>query len=563
MRNVVRSTEKYTSPANRINESKAPVSLEADETLIIPAKKRDLTTQSWATAQQIQEMNRQIRISGAFLLLTALWYCSWLVMSVNKQALWLAIPFALANALVVVSILVTFINNWQRSVPHEHLVALGEEPLVAVIVPTAGEPIHMVERTVRSALRQEWPQNCLWVIVSDDAHNPEVEQATTRLQWEFPAATVTYFEPPVRGSAERRGDAKAGNLNAALKLVDTRRPSTAFIETRDADDEVGDSLFLRHCIGQLLVNPQAAYVQTIKEARVSPGDPFGNMEYFFFRGAMLARHASNSVVPCGSGLVWQSRALHDIGGFPAWNLVEDLQSGVEALRRGWQGVYVPIVGAVAQHAPEDIPNVYKQRGTWALDTMRLLIWGNLRGLSFRQRLQFLELGLFYSQSFAAISIMLTLAVSFLFHTYPLTTDYLTYAVHFWPFVAAIEVFLAVLNGKQPYESLLRARQMWVGLAPVYVLATLKAILNGPHRKPVYRVTRKVNRFGWYGRETLPQMGLLVLLLVAMCYGLVSGPLATFDVGSAYWVIFYTVIMGGFVRKSWYRGSNTSRQPTAQ
>ena len=219
------------------------------------------------------------------------------------------------------------------------------------------------------------------------------------------------------------------------------------------------------------------------------------------------------------------------------------------------GVYVPIVGAVGQTAPEDIPNVYKQRGTWALDTMRLLFWGNLRGLNLRQRLHILELGLFYLQSFAAITIILTLAVSFIFRIYPLTTDYLSYAIHFWPFVAAIEVFLAVLNGRQPYESLLRAREMWVGLAPIYAWSTLRAFLYGPKRKPTYRVTRKTSQPGWYARETLPQTGLLALLIISMVYGLVSGPLASFDVSSAYWVVFYTVIMGGFVRKSWYRSKS--------
>jgi hypothetical protein len=38
-----------------------------------------------------------------------------------------------------------------------------------------------------------------------------------------------------------------------------------------------------------------------------------------------------------------------------------LQSGLEALRRGWRGIYLPILGAVGQHAPDDVPNYYKQR----------------------------------------------------------------------------------------------------------------------------------------------------------------------------------------------------------
>jgi cellulose synthase (UDP-forming) len=60
--------------------------------------------------------------------------------------------------------------------------------------------------------------------------------------------------------------------------------------------------------------------------------------------------------------MWRRAVLVDSGGFPTCNLVEDLQSGVEVLRRGWHGLFLPIVGAIAQHSPEDLPNVYKQRG---------------------------------------------------------------------------------------------------------------------------------------------------------------------------------------------------------
>jgi cellulose synthase (UDP-forming) len=118
-------------------------------------------------------------------------------------------------------------------------------------------------------------------------------------------------------------------------------------------------------------NPTTAYVQTIKDAKVSPGDPFGNRQTFFYKGLMFSKHASNAVFPCGSGLVWRKEQLGKIGGFPTWNLVEDLYSGYVAMQHGFKNSYLPIVGAIGQVAPEDIPNVYKQLGTWALDTFRV------------------------------------------------------------------------------------------------------------------------------------------------------------------------------------------------
>jgi cellulose synthase (UDP-forming) len=494
----------------------------------------------------------QIRLAGLAVVGSAVWYGPWMLASMNSSALWLALPFVAANLLILLNILLTAINNWRRSVPLPRLVALGSEPTVAVIVPTCGEPPVMVERTVRSVLRQNWPLDRLRVIVSDDRHSKTIASVVYTLQREYPEAMVLYHEPPTRHSAMRAGDAKSGNLNSALTFVATYHSDATYIETRDADDEVGDRDFLRKCVAQLEADTATAYVQTIKEARVGEGDPFSNLDPMFYRSAMLARNAANAVFPCGSGLVWRKAALLDIAAFPTWNLVEDLHSGMEALRHGRRGIYLPIVGAIGQHAPEDIPNVYKQRGTWALDTIRLLFWGRWRGLDLAQRLQFLELGLFYLQGISFLTIIATLALGYITDAHPLRTSQLTYVVHFWPFAAAIELFLVALNGKRPYESLLRARQMWLGLAFVYATACLLALVNGPHRKPTYRVTRKVSEFGWYWRETLPQTALIVLVVASLAYRLTQSSLLTsFDLGSAYWVVFYTAILGGFVTKSWY------------
>lgn len=505
--------------------------------------------------------NGRIRLAGAILVLGAGAYAPWLVSHLNLNALWLALPFAAANLLIVGSVLLTLVNNWSRETPSLCPIADGAEPVVAVIVPTCGEPVTMVARTLQSVLNQKWPKRCLRVIVSDDAHSPAIAAMVEALQREHPAAFVLYHEPPRRGEPGRRGEAKAGNLNSALDTIARYWDDVHYIETRDADDEVGDWDFLRLCIGHLEAHVHVAYVQTIKESRVSPGDPFGNQNSLFYRGAMLARQHANAVIPCGSGLVWRKAALFDIGGFPTWNLVEDLQSGVEALRRGWQSAYLPIVGALGQHAPEDIPNVYKQSGTWALDAMRLFFWGDLSGLNLAQRLQFMELGLFYLQGFAAIIIITALAISLGTGIYPLTTGALSYTLHFWPFALGVELFLASLTGRRPYETLLRQREMWIGLAPVFAMACVRALVYGSRRKPTYRVTRKEHQFAWYWRETLPQTLLLVAVFSTLLYRVTSGSILNgFDLGSAYWAVYYGVFLLSFIRKSWF-GVGKHAQPT--
>jgi cellulose synthase (UDP-forming) len=251
-------------------------------------------------------------------------------------------------------------------------------------------------------------------------------------------------------------------------------------------------------------------------------------------------------------LVWRREALEDIGGFPVWNLVEDLQSGVEALRRDWRGTYLPIVGAIGQTAPEDIPNVIKQRGTWALDTMRLTFWGDKSGLNLRQHLQFAELGFFYMLSFAVLVFAITPVFSLIFDVYPLITTQTKYALHFWPHALAVELLLIALADGLPYEDLWRARQTWLGLAPVYLKAMFIAILYGPNRKPTYRVTRKEHVHRLYLREILPQLVLVLTLIGGSIYHILTKSLLiTADLGSLFWAAFFVVGLSRTVRNAWY------------
>lgn len=496
--------------------------------------------------------NLKLRIAAVLLILALAWYLPWMFANLNWEVPWLSLPFALASVMIALMTLVTVVNHWSYRVPEPHPVPEGAEPEVLVVVPTYGEPPEMLYETGSSVLEQAYPPEKIVLVISDDAHLNRVREVVQRLQQEHPGARVHYHEPPRRGDPRRRGEAKAGNLNSVLEAADTYAPGVRFIETRDADDRVGDPAFLRETVGQLLQDPGLAFVQTIKEAVTTPGDPFGNLEPLFYRRSMLARNAINAVFPCGSGLVWRRMALEEIDGFPTWNLVEDLQSGVEALRLGWRGLYLPIVGAMGQTAPEDIPNVVKQRGTWALDTLRLTFWGDKSGLSLRQHLAFAELGLFYLLSFAVLLFAIVPIFSLLFDVYPLVTDHAAYALHFWPYALAVELLLIGLGDGLPYESLWRARQTWMAMAPVYARAALLALRYGPRRKPHYRVTRKEHVYAWYWREILPQLLIFLGLSVASLYHLLTRSLLeNADLGSLFWAGFFVLTLSRVVQNSWH------------
>jgi cellulose synthase (UDP-forming) len=432
-----------------------------------------------------------LRSAGAFFLIAALLYLPWLVFNLNYQIPWLSWPFLIANFVTVSLTLLSIFNLWRRAVPDPHPLPHGAEQLVGIIIPCCGEPVPMVLRTLTSVLEQDWPREKMVIVISDDGHDPELAAAVA--SW-----PVSYHSPPPRFAPGRDGAAKSGNLNSAVMMLLAAYPDMRYIETRDCDDELGTTAFLRQTMGQLEHDDRRAYVQTVKESQVGPGDPFNNREPMFYRNMMISRNAANATFPCGSGLLWRREALEDIDLFPDWNLVEDLQSGVEALRRGWKCFYLPIVGAVGQHSPEDLPNVYKQRGTWAIDTVRLMLWGDMRGLNTRQRAQFGEMVLYYLHSFTMLVYLPSVVLSLLGYA-PFITTARSFLVHMLPLVLATEAWLLVANRpfndrrqrqRSPFRELWRVRIVWSGMTPVYMKAAVQAIIGGPNRKPTYKVTRK-------------------------------------------------------------------------
>jgi cellulose synthase (UDP-forming) len=542
-----------------VGSSAAAVSLSTESVrarpALVPAPSSPIAVAARAFGDEFpQPRQRWVRLAGIALVAASALYLPWLLTSLNGSLLWLAVPFAIVNVFTVAQGLLSVLNSWWRRAPSRRLVPRGSEPMVGVIVPTCGEPVAMVLRTIVSVLEQDWPSDRLVVVVSDDGHDPQLEDALSHYD-------VVYHCPPPRWAPGRDGAAKAGNLNSALSFVDENYPEVAYVETRDADDELPSLAFLRQVIGQLEADENLAYVQTIKEAQVSAGDPFNNREAIFYRGQMLARNAANAVFPCGSGVVWRRTALRKIGEFPTWNLVEDIQSGVEALCRGWRGLYLPIVGAVPQHSPEDVPNFYKQRGTWALDTVRLIVWRGLRGMTFRQRAHFMELLLFYVDSFTVLIYVPTIAASLLGYVV-LSTNNVSFLAHILPMVLAMEAWLLALNfpyndrrtrQRRSYRDLWRVRTMWAGLAPVFMKATILAFTNGPNRKPTYKVTRKHDDLRWHWRDTLPQATVVVAVAATAIYAVrfQTLPNPVLLIGTVYWGGLNVILLANFVTRGWH------------
>jgi cellulose synthase (UDP-forming) len=190
-----------------------------------------------------------------------------------------------------------------------------------------------------------------------------------------------------------------------------------------------------------------------------------------------------------------------------------------------------------------------------------MIWGSLRGLNLRQRLQFGEMLLFYLNAFTVLIYVPAIALALLGWT-PLRTSGDSYVIHLLPLVLSTEIWLLVINHpyndrrrrqRRPFRALWQVRIMWAGMAPVYMKAALQALCAGPRRKPVYKVTRKQDDLRWHWRHTLPQTTIVLVVISIMLYAGSHGTLPSVNllVGAVYWGGLNIVLLTGFVTRGWH------------
>ena len=183
-------------------------------------------------------------------------------------------------------------RQWQQS---------SWRPSVDILVPTRGEPLAVLERSLVGCCAQTYPRTMVWVL--DDSGRPEVRQLASSLG-------CRYLHRP-----ERHG-AKAGNLNHGLRHGHGER-----VAVFDADF-IPQRHFLERCIG-FLQEPDVALVQT-PQTFINADPVMRNlrMEHFllsdeesFYRWIEPVRDGWGAVVCAGTAFLVRREALNSVGGF--------------------------------------------------------------------------------------------------------------------------------------------------------------------------------------------------------------------------------------------------------
>ena len=380
-------------------------------------------------------------------------------------------------------------------------------PHVDILVPTYGEPLVVLQRSLLGCTQQSYPHTSVWLL--DDAGREEVKQLADRLG-------CHYLHRP------ERLHAKAGNLNAGLSQCHGE-----LVAVFDADF-IPQQQFLEHSIGFLL-DPDVALLQT-PQSFINADPVMRNLrmeswllpdEESFYRWIEPVRDGWGAVVCAGTAFVMRRRALDGIGGFVEGALSEDYVTGIALRAQGWKLLYLQ-QKLSAGLAAESMEDFVQQRQRWANGTLQSLglPHGPLRayGLSPGQRLAYLEGVIHWLNNLPRLVLMLMPLSYGLLGVAPILLDQRAIIELMLPLWGTVLLSIGWLN-RNSRSALLTELTSWVLTVPL-VVSMICTVLGSSVGFRVTPKHRQRSRGGWSWFLALPLI-VLSLFNLANLLGLVQ------------------------------------------
>lgn len=238
----------------------------------------------------------------------------------------------------------------------------GAEPRVDILIATYNEEEPILERTIIGALASRHRMLRVWVL--DDGKRPWLKELCERLG----ARYLTRSD---------NKHAKAGNINAALKVLNALEAPPDFVAVLDADfvphrDFVSRALALFHDpkVG-LVQTPQHFFNPDPIQHNLGIERAYPDEQRFFFDHIQPARDAWGIAFCCGTSSMMRWSSLMQIGGFPTGSVTEDFLITLRLQEEGYSTVYLnePLTEGLA---PEGLGEYITQRGRWCLGLIQIV-----------------------------------------------------------------------------------------------------------------------------------------------------------------------------------------------
>lgn len=489
---------------------------------LVPQRPADprLAAPTWSAAAPPRAARVRLVLVGLAGVAAVLGYLTWLL---RPERVGHPVLFAL---LVVAELfnVVHALGFWwtcARSGDRRHRPHHGE-PDVDVLIPVYGEPVEVVEPTIRAAQAMRGAR--VHVALLDDGQSPAMEALARRLGIRYVRRTIHV-------------GAKAGNINHALQHV-----GSPYVVVFDCD-HVPSPDFLERTLGHL-DDPDVGLVQT-PQWYANAGDnevaaAAAAQQALFFGPIARGKDARGAMFCCGTNMVFRREALDDAGGFPETSVTEDFQLSLTLHERGWRTAYVAEVLAQGL-GPEDMASYASQQQRWARGCLSAIPDVLRSGLPVRQRLQHLLSASYFLTGWTVLLYMALPAIRITTGAQPVSgagaDQFLT---HFAPYFGLALLAVAVAGrGAYTWKAFALSFASWW----IHVDATVRVLRRRPGR---FVVTPKRGSSGLQLRAVWPSLVAIGLLLGAIAVGL-AGDLGAGTLNNATFAAVHIVVLGTGVR----------------
>lgn len=440
-----------------------------------------------------------IRLLACLALVAAAGYLTWRALETLDLAVWwLSVPLLLLEAHAVVGLALHTLGLWDIDAVRPPEPVGSTDLRLAVLVPTYDEPLEVLLPSVAAAVAVELDHET-WVL--DDGDRPSVRELAEQLG-------ARYLTRP------EHVHAKAGNINHALSVVEAD-----VVAILDAD-HVADPQLFRRTLGHF-ADPRIAFVQTPQDFyNVDSFEHTGTRwtsaeaayrfaeQALFYRVLQPGRNRWGAAFCCGTGALFRTSALREVGGLATETVTEDIHTSIRLHRRGWRSVYhneVLARGLAAAGAGQFL----EQRLRWGTGAMQVLRLENpalISGLRPMQRVSYLTTLLGWFDSWRTLGYLLLPMAVVVTGASPVAAPLRDFLAWFLPaFVLQGLALRALGRGRSP-----------AGIATVFDLVRLPAnllattrLLSGRDRG--FTVTAKGRTGESRGRAPLPRLHAALVL----------------------------------------------------
>lgn len=505
-----------------------------------PPADRRLEPPTWSAAAPPRAARARLALVGLLGIAAVVGYLAWLL---RPERVGHPVLFAL---LVVAELfnVVHALGFWwtcARSGGRTHRPHHGE-PDVDVLIPVYGEPVDVVEPTLRAAQAMRGAR--VHVALLDDGQSPEMEALARRHGVRYVRRTIHV-------------GAKAGNINHALRHV-----SAPYVVVFDCD-HVPAPEFLERTLGHL-DDPDVGLVQTpqwyANAGDNEVADASAAQQALFFGPIARGKDARGAMFCCGTNMVFRRAALDDVGGFPETSVTEDFQLSLTLHERGWRTAYVPEVLAQGL-GPEDMASYASQQQRWARGCLSAIPDVVRSHLPIAQRVQHLLSATYFLTGWTVLLYMALPAIRITTGAQPVAgagAD--QFLAHFAPYFGLALLAVAVAGrGAYTWKAFALSFASWW----IHVYATVQVLRRSPGR---FVVTPKRGTSGLQLRAVWPSLVAVGLLLGAIALGLArdveAGTLNNVAFAAVHVVVLGTGIRPALRRSAAVAGDEAVRERAA-